>query len=54
MSHSSNDKVIGEAGEKWVVRATIQAGLAGGLHLLGKVIFRLADSGFKWGQKADT
>lgn len=46
VSHPTNDKVTGEAGEKWVVGATFQAGLAGDLHLSGKVIFSLAESGF--------
>lgn len=54
VSHPINDKVIGEAGEKWVVGETFQAGLTGGLHLSGKVIFSLAESGFKWEQRADT
>lgn len=34
--------------------ATFQAGLAGGLHLSGKVIFGIAESSFNWGQRADT
>lgn len=53
MSHSINDKVIREAGEKWVVGATFLL-LAGGLHLSGKVIFHLDESSFNWGQRTDT
>lgn len=54
VSHPTNDKVIGEAEDKWLVGATFQVGLAGGLHLSGKVIFGLAESGFNGAQRADT
>lgn len=49
VSHPINDKVIGEAGEEWVVGATFQEGLSGGLHLSGKVTFSLAESVFSCG-----
>jgi len=51
MSHSINDKMSGEAGQKWLLGATIQAGLAEGLHLSGKIVFSLAESSVNWGRE---